>query len=154
LLLSLEVGTTPLVNAAHIELGRRVEPEEVRAPDVDTAELRGPSHLGLPVLFVRVHRSPDVGLFHLEFGEFHAMMGLDVLVGVAPERLLKRAKGGHPTDPDDAADFVKRDAAQTEGDDLLLAPGCVGFRLRGVRIAAVRAASLGFICCLIHCCLI
>jgi hypothetical protein len=81
---------------------------------VDAAELRGPGHLRPPVLFVCVHRPPDVGLLRLEFGEFAPVMGLDVLVGVAPKRLVESAIGGYPTDPDDAANFVEGDAAQPE----------------------------------------
>jgi hypothetical protein len=40
----------------------RFEPEQVRPPDVDPAKLRRPGHLHRPVVFVRVHRPPEVGL--------------------------------------------------------------------------------------------
>jgi hypothetical protein len=76
-------------------------------------------------------------------------MGLDVLVGVAPQRLVESAIGGYPTDPDDATNFVEGDAAQPERDDLLLAAGYVDLRLGCVLVAA--GASRGLICYVIHC---
>jgi len=63
-----------------------------------------------PTLLVRVHRPPDIGFLHLEFGQFHAVASLDVPISVAMERLLEGLVYGHPADPDDAADFAKRDA--------------------------------------------
>jgi hypothetical protein len=69
------------------------------------------------------------------------MMGLKVLVGVAPERLVERAKSGLSGYANDAADFVNRDTAQPKRDDLLLAPGDVHLRLRGALIAAASPSQ-------------
>jgi hypothetical protein len=81
--------------------------------------------------------------------KFATMMGLNVLVGVAPECLVERAIGGDPADPDDAANLVKRDTAQPERYDLLLASGDLLLGLRAVLVAA--GTSRGFICYVIHC---
>ena len=130
------------IETAHVELGRRVEPEELRAADMAPAQLRGPGHLHLPIVLVRVHRPPVVGLLHLKLGEFRPVVSLDVLVGGAAERLVKRAKGGLPGYTNDAANFVKRDAAQPERDDMLLTPGRSGTLAHVLIIDAVKKPSI------------
>jgi len=78
-------------------------------------------------------------------------MAGEVPLGGAVERPLECLKRRGPTDPDDAGDLEKRNAAQPERHDLLFAPGNLQFGLRTVRIAAVRPALWGVICCLMLC---
>jgi hypothetical protein len=57
-------------------------------------------------------------------------MRLDVLVGVAPERFVEGTDGVTLVNPDGARDRGKRNMAQPERDDLLLASGDVDSGLR------------------------
>jgi hypothetical protein len=123
------------VETSHIELGRGVEAEESGPADVDEIQGAECRYLRLPVVFVCVDDAPIFRLFHLEFGEFRAVVSLYVLVGVAMECLVEGTKGGHTADPDDPTDLVKRDAAQPERDDLLFASGDLLPGLRRARVS-------------------
>jgi hypothetical protein len=76
-------------------------------------------------------------------------MRLDVLVGVAPERFVEGTDGVTLVNPDGARDRGKRNMAQPERDDLLLASGDVDSGLRRVRVAAATPLRR-FKRCLIH----
>ena len=120
----------------HVEPGGRVEPEQMRPPDMYAAKLRGAGHLDLPIVPIRIHGSPNVGLFHFEFGEFEAMVRLDVLAGLTAHRLVKRSPHRTIADPGYPRDLRRRDSAQPERHDLLFALGYVGLGARYTFIAA------------------
>jgi hypothetical protein len=67
------------------------------------------------------------------------MNGLDILVGIASKRLVEGTDGVTFVNPDGARDRRKRDMAEPERDDLLLAPGAVDAGLRRAGVAAARA---------------
>jgi hypothetical protein len=77
---------------------------------------------GLLAHFRIVDHRPELGLLRVQLGEFAPMMGLNVLVGVAPEGfkvgLLCRLLG----DAHHAADGRERMMAQPERDNLFFAP--------------------------------
>jgi len=54
--------------------------------EIQSAERR---YLSLPVIFLCIDDGPVFCLLHFEVGEFVPVMGLDVLVGVAPSRPVK-----------------------------------------------------------------
>src|SRR5258707_263578 len=92
-LLSLDVRSGALVDAAHVELGRCIEPQQSSAADMDEIQSAEGRYLSLPVVFLRIDDGPVFRLFHFKVGEFSAVMGLNVLVGVAPERPVKAPDG-------------------------------------------------------------
>jgi hypothetical protein len=91
---------------------------------------------GLLAHFRIVDHRPELGLLRVQLGEFAPMMGLNVLVGVAPEGfkvgLLCRLLG----DAHHAADGRERMMAQPERDDLFLTPGNFLPSPRAVLVAA------------------
>jgi len=80
------VGPSP-VKTPRVEFGRRVEAKEPRAPDVNA--VHGVDRRGyFPRTTLRiVDDRPELGLLGVEFCEFAPVMGLDVGIGIAAERL-------------------------------------------------------------------
>jgi hypothetical protein len=76
---------------------------------------------GLLGHFRIIDHGPQLGLLRVEFGEFAPVMGLDILIGVAPQGVevgpLCRLLG----DPHDTADGRERMMAQPERDNLFFA---------------------------------
>lgn len=67
------------------------------------------------------------------------MMRLNVLIGVAPQRLVIRLLRRLPRDSNHPRDGRERVMAQPQGDDLLLTPGNFLAGLGGLGVAATTA---------------
>ena len=63
------------IDSADVEFGRRVQPEEVRPPDVDAVQAVHARCGRLTAILVRIERLPQPRLFHFELGELAPMMG-------------------------------------------------------------------------------
>ena len=95
-----------------------------------------------PIVFFLVERLPQSALLHLEFGEFAAMVDLNGFVGISVKCLLKGPVRGLPRNPDGPPDRGKRNPAQPERNNLLLAPRNIDLRLFAAMVAATRICRL------------
>ena len=93
-------------------------------------------------------RTP-AGLLRVQLGEFAAVMGRNVLVGIASKRLVEGTDGVTLVNPDGARDRRKRDMTEPERDDLLLASGDIDAGLRRAGVAAAGALRR-FKRCVVH----
>jgi hypothetical protein len=78
---------------------------------------------------------------HLKLGQLRAMMSLDVPAGLAAQRFLEGFVDALAADPDYPRDVGRRNAAQFERHDLLLAVG--GIDLRGWRTSVTAIVHFG-----------
>ena len=95
-----------------------------------------------PIVFFLVEGLPQSALFHLELGEFAAMVDLNGFVGISVKRLLKGPLGGLLRNPDGPPDHGKRNPAQPECNNLLLAPRNIDLRLFAAMVAATPICRL------------
>jgi hypothetical protein len=95
-----------------------------------------------PIVFFLVNGLPQSALLHLQLGEFAAMVGLNGFVGISVKRFLKGQLGGLLRNPDGPPDHGKRNPAQPERNNLLLAPGNIELRLLAAMVAATPICRL------------
>ena len=91
-LLSLDIRSAALVDGAHIEFGRRVQPQELCAANVNTHQAVLKGSLCPPVVFgiVAVHQAPRVGRLHRETTEFNTVPSVKRVLGLPMQRLVER----------------------------------------------------------------
>jgi hypothetical protein len=137
------------VEPADVELSWGVEPEEMCASDMNQIQRTERRYLRLPVILMRIDDAPVFRLLHLKVGEFLAVMCLNVLVGVAPERPVEAPDGLALGNPDSPGDCRKRNAPEPQLNDLLFA---LSGPLLGLgRMLVATTTPLGIIVrCLIH----